>query len=194
MAKINPVPAHEGGINDAPGPGTYDPELSAIKEKAPAAKMAKSKRDFLTLSTNDLLAQPGPGYYNPSHPGNSQSFTIGEKLNDTTANANPGPGSYNPTLSQTDCRSPQYDFTKSPERDGDISRNDGAGANLGPGSYDRKFDFVSGNTSIAYSVPLGDRDNKTSENPGPGQYKIPVKFGAQQFYAIPVINEEFKYV
>jgi Sperm-tail PG-rich repeat len=71
LGKINPIPSHETGVRDTPGPGTYDPELSAVKERAPSAKIAKSKRDFLTISASDLLAQPGPGYYNPSHPGNS---------------------------------------------------------------------------------------------------------------------------
>lgn len=65
LAKINPPPSYEGGLKDAPGPGTYDPELSAVKERAPYGKMAKSKRDFLTLSASDLINQPGPGAYNP---------------------------------------------------------------------------------------------------------------------------------
>lgn len=33
-----------------------------IKAKIPAAKMGRSKRDFLTLS-NDDLSKPGPGNY-----------------------------------------------------------------------------------------------------------------------------------
>lgn len=145
LGKINPIPGFDGPVKDTPGPGTYDPEYSAVKERAPSAKVAKCKRDFLTVSGLDM-SQPGPGHYDANLPGNSQSFTIGEKLLTGPANNNPGPCSYALTHSQTEHKSPSHDFSRSPERVND-SRNE-TGINLGPGSYDRKFDFVSGNTSL----------------------------------------------
>lgn len=49
-------------------------------------------------------------------------------------------------------------------------------------------------TSLSYSVPKGEHEPAPSQNPGPGDYRIPVKFGAQRLYGMPVQNEEFKWV
>jgi hypothetical protein len=90
---------------------------------------------------------------------------------------NPGPGSYHISNSATELRSPQHDFSKSPERPDRASRNE---SNLGPGTYDAKDGFFSGSqiaSSIAYSIPKGERDQQASETPGPGYYYLPVKFG-----------------
>jgi Sperm-tail PG-rich repeat len=45
-----------------PGPGEYDPNVSVVKETAPAPKFGRNKRDFLTISTAGAV--PGPGSYN----------------------------------------------------------------------------------------------------------------------------------
>lgn len=49
-------------IKDIPGPGTYDAKEEMIKERIPAAKIGKNKRDFLSMSNEDLT-KPGPGNY-----------------------------------------------------------------------------------------------------------------------------------
>ena len=132
LAKINPIPVFEGGEKETPGPGHYDPEHQAISARAPTTRVARSKRDFLTVD----ISLPGPGQYDALQPGNSLSFTIGEKLRDNVKGSMVGPGSYAATHSQTDTRSPQHDFARSPERLMTVSRTENG--LLGPGSYDAK--------------------------------------------------------
>ena len=77
---------------------------------------------------------------------------------------------------------------RSPERfAADFSVNQ----SMGPGSYDP----VNGSQNMGYSFSKLERDApNATESPGPGFYKIPVKFGEQKLYAQPIIQEEFKYV
>jgi len=84
---------------------------------------------------------------------------------------------------QVEGRSPEYDFGRSPDRlQGDFSRN----ISLGPGHYDisaSKEQFLSGNPgSITHSFSKCERDYPptVSESPGPGFYRIPVKFGEEK--------------
>ena len=84
---------------------------------------------------------------------------------------------------QVDARSPEYDFSRSPDRlNGDFSRN----VSLGPGAYDvsaSKEQILSGNaTTVSHSFSKLERDYPptVSETPGPGYYYIPVKFGEEK--------------
>lgn len=47
----------------------------------------------------------------------------------------------------------------------------------GPGQYydDRDYD-PTGNSVIVYSIPKGENKEPVNDTPGPGHYKIPVKF------------------
>ena len=76
---------------------------------------------------------------------------------------------------------------------GDFSRN----VSLGPGTYDPKEQFLSNNpTSVTHSFSKMERDYPptVSDQLGPGFYRIPVKFGEEKLYAMPVVNPDFKYV
>lgn len=76
---ISPTHLHESSGNVNPGPGSYDPELSAVKDRAPLGKIAKSKRDFLTGSVSGSQL-PGPGHYDidaNNIANDGHSFTIG---------------------------------------------------------------------------------------------------------------------
>jgi Sperm-tail PG-rich repeat len=94
-------------------------------------------------------------------------------------------------------RSPEHDFSRSPDRfGGDFSRN----VSLGPGAYDvsaSKEQVLSNNpSSVTHSFSRQERDypKTVSDAPGPGYYRIPVKFGEEHLYAMPVVNPDFKYV
>ena len=51
---------------DAPGPGTYEGNLSAVKDKVPAYKMSPTKRsDLVSL---EAKGRPGPGMYDGEAP------------------------------------------------------------------------------------------------------------------------------
>ena len=46
--------------NEVPGPGSYEAQIEAVKDRIQAAKIAGGKRDTLGLSSYDL-SKPGPG-------------------------------------------------------------------------------------------------------------------------------------
>lgn len=66
--------------------------------------------------------------------------------------------------------------------------------NPGPGAYDARDYNLSGYTSIAYTIPKDESPERDNGYPGPGHYKIPVKFADVPRYILPNQNEEFKYV
>ena len=90
--------------------------------------------------------------------------------------------------------SPQHDFGKGAERETDVTKYLQTSENIGPGRYDPQKDGSAFSDGISYSFNHAERDQSIQETPGPGFYKIPVKFGEQRLFEMPVINEEFKYV
>ena len=78
-------------------------------------------------------------------------------------------------------KNPEYDFSRSPERSISPNRQH----NLGPGAYEAIDSNIAGHTSLVYSIPKGDKREDISDTPGPGHYKIPVKFADIPSYSKP---------
>lgn len=64
----------------------------------------------------------------------------------------------------------------------------------GPGGYDdRDYNHELGH-GVSYTIPKNEKELPGEPNPGPGHYKIPVKFADVPRYVLPEQNEEFKWV
>ena len=53
----------------------------------------------------------------------------------------------------------------------------------GPGEYDNRDNNVAGHSVIVYSIPKGENKEPDNGTPGPGHYKIPVKFADTNSYS-----------
>lgn len=89
-------------------------------------------------------------------------------------------------------QNPAHDFSRSPDRSRSGSpHKDGM---PGPGQYDNRDYNIAGHQSIAYTIPKGEKRDEFSDTPGPGHYKIPVKFADVPSYNHTVQSDEFKWV
>ena len=65
----------------------------------------------------------------------------------------------------------------------------------GPGQYDNRNYDATGDSVIVYTIPKGENKEPVENTPGPGHYKIPVKFADVPRYSNNMVqNEEFRYV
>lgn len=185
--------------NGHPGPGNYNANYDALKERPPSAHLGKSKRDFLSKPDD----KPGPGFYDSPNPKKGPSYTINGKPADRQDNDRPGPGHYELDQNAVRNRSPSANFSHSPARQGSGSRSASPNRdyNIGAGQYDplqtydaRDYNLSQGKSSAQYSVPKADKPKGDNKNPGPGHYKIPVKFADVPKYSMPNQSQEFKWI
>lgn len=83
-----------------PGPGSYEPDVSNVKNKVISVIISKTKRSDIPIISKDIKLLPGPGKYkaessiNSKHKmNNSYKFGKDEKLK-PIKNVTPGPGQY----------------------------------------------------------------------------------------------------
>jgi len=53
----------------------------------------------------------------------------------------------------------------------------------GPGEYDNRDYNIGGHSVISYTIPKGENKGPVEDTPGPGHYKIPVKFADVPSYS-----------
>lgn len=80
----------------SPGPGAYDANVNAIKDRVKNVGFGKTKRGNL-ISKEEKL-KPGPGNYNVPDTKSKKSFKIGQRINTSFKNNTPGPGNYDPNV------------------------------------------------------------------------------------------------
>ena len=79
---------------DTPGPGNYECNTNAVKDKTVSYSMGKQggRRSAHSKSFSDA---PGPGNYDsPTKFGSGQGFKIGERREQVNRDHSPGPGAY----------------------------------------------------------------------------------------------------
>lgn len=64
---------------NAPGPGAYEANKNAVKDKVRAAAFGKVSRD--NYISKEEKSKPGPGNYNIPDSKSTKSFKIGGKIN-----------------------------------------------------------------------------------------------------------------
>jgi hypothetical protein len=107
----------------------------------------------------------------------------------------PGPGTYENDVSAIKDRQHSANFGNSPQRDTMRSMSPGRDqSNLGPGAYNNRDHDITGNNSICYTIPKGEKKEGDDGYPGPGHYKIPCKFADTNAYSKINQSDEFKYV
>ncbi|CDW79521.1 UNKNOWN [Stylonychia lemnae] len=175
--------------NGQPGPGHYDASADVVRDNARSYRMPKTKRDFLDVS-DEQMQLPGPGQYDLHKSNSGPAYTI--KGRDPAKNDNgiPGPGAYDKSEDNIRFKQPAFDFSRSPDR----SLSPDKDTNPGPGQYDDRDYYISGHSVIVYSIPKGEIKDPKNDTPGPGYYKIPVKFADTNAYSGIRGNEEFRYV
>ncbi len=78
----------------SPGPGAYDANVNAIKDKVKNTGFSKTERGGFI--SKEEKAKPGPGNYNIPDTRSSQAFKMGQRMAHAIKNNNPGPGMYDP--------------------------------------------------------------------------------------------------
>jgi hypothetical protein len=76
----------------SPGPGSYEPNVSVVIEKAPSVGLGQGKRSGALGNTSTI---PGPGHYLVKEVKEGPSFGFGtSKRSEAILNKVPGPGKY----------------------------------------------------------------------------------------------------
>ena len=159
---------------DYPGPGQYGPDncTNKVRPKTPAWKIGTGQRP--ELNPGDKTT-PGVGNYNITKGigGGPKYSMVGKGNPYGFSNKNPGPGQYNDTYGITKTKNPSWKIGTS-QRDDDLKRIKREGV-PGPGMYE--FDDRTKIKAPNYAFGHEKRgQDKRSETPGPGQYKIPCSF------------------
>lgn len=191
----------------SPGPGAYNPSLS-MKTAPPAYRIGSAVRD-----SKDRSSTPGPGNYNPHAVSGNQNIKIGtstrtglygnkstpgpgtynygtkvgegpkyimnprrdDDVNTKNSRYIPGPGAYNPTVDLTKSKNSAIGIGTSNRYDFHPTK-----ANPGPGQYDTRGRI--GGPKYGFGSEVRGNERK-SEVPGPGQYKLPHTVGDVPKYA-----------
>jgi hypothetical protein len=82
----------------SPGPGAYDANVNAIKDKVKNTNFSKTERGSGFISKEEK-SKPGPGNYTIPDTKSSQAFKMGQRMAQAIKNNNPGPGMYDPNPS-----------------------------------------------------------------------------------------------
>ena len=178
---------------DNPGPGQYAPDkyTNNVRPKTPSWKIGTGKRPDLNPGDKST---PGVGNYNISkNIGGGPKYTILGKGNvGDTGNKNPGPGQYNDS-NAIYRKNPSWKIGTS-QRDDELKRVKREGYPR-PGMYE--FDDRTKYNAPRYRFGSEKRgDNKKSDTPGPGQYRIPCSFDDINDYTRQqgIFDPKFKFV
>ena len=115
---------NQGAGSIAPGPGNYDPNIDAMKQRAPGVGMSKGPRSNFKAGDG-----PAPGDYN-YQPKQGGGFSMGIKPKDRGIGDAPGPGAYDGDFSKVREKAPGVKM-------GNPSPSKGFAADTpGPGNYD----------------------------------------------------------
>lgn len=105
--------------------------------------------------------------------------------------ATPGPAAYNSLTASLLTKSrlaPSFAIGNGPKTARDLSTRRIV---PGPGAYERPQESKDLGVSFTHSKRL---NLQKDENPGPGAYRVPVKFADVPKYLIPNQNESYKFV
>jgi hypothetical protein len=80
----------------SPGPGAYDANINAVKDKVRNVGFGKTQRSGF-VGKDDKL-KPGPGNYDIPDTKNKQAYKIGTRINNAMRDNTPGPGNYDPNV------------------------------------------------------------------------------------------------
>ncbi|CAI2370217.1 unnamed protein product [Moneuplotes crassus] len=173
--------------DESPGPDSYSATvLDSRKKSSPSFGFGSSKRPALSQSG----FTPGPGNY--SHTSKileKSAYYMGSKLKERAKENTPGPGNYNPDHKLSKESTPFCKIGSSQRSTG----NKGQELVPGPGTYR----YYNPSLDKGPHVKIGSerRGQKiTSDTPGPGAYKIPVKIIDVPRYLIPNPEEKYKFV
>ena len=177
-----------------PGPGQYGPDncINNVRPKTPAWKIGTGLRP--ELNPGDKTT-PGVGNYNITKGmGDGPKYSMLGKGNPYgISNNNPGPGQYNDTYGITKIKNPSWKIGTG-QRDDELKRIKREGY-PGPGMYE--YDDKTKTKAPLYRFGHEKRgENKKSDTPGPGQYKIPCSFDDVNEYTRQqgIFDKNFKFV
>ena len=177
-----------------PGPGQYGPDncINNVRPKTPAWKIGTGLRP--ELNPGDKTT-PGVGNYNITKGmGDGPKYSMVGKGNPYgISNNNPGPGQYNDTYGITKIKNPSWKIGTG-QRDDELKRIKREGY-PGPGMYE--YDDKTKTKAPLYRFGHEKRgENKKSDTPGPGQYKIPCSFDDVNEYTRQqgIFDKNFKFV
>ena len=177
-----------------PGPGQYGPDncINKVRPKTPAWKIGTGLRP--ELNPGDKTT-PGVGNYNITKGmGDGPKYSMVGKGNPYgISNNNPGPGQYNDTYGITKMKKPSWKIGTG-QRDDELKRIKREGY-PGPGMYE--YDDKTKTKAPLYRFGHEKRgENKKSDTPGPGQYKIPCSFDDVNEYTRQqgIFDKNFKFV
>ena len=177
-----------------PGPGQYGPDncINNVRPKTPAWKIGTGLRP--ELNPGDKTT-PGVGNYNITKGmGDGPKYSMVGKGNPYGINNNnPGPGQYNDTYGITKIKNPSWKIGTG-QRDDELKRIKREGY-PGPGMYE--YDDKTKTKAPLYRFGHEKRgENKKSDTPGPGQYKIPCSFDDVNEYTRQqgIFDKNFKFV
>jgi len=156
-----------------PGPGNYDPRLMSGNQNV---KIGTSTRTGLYGNKTT----PGPGTYNyGTKVGEGPKYVINPRRDDDANGKNskyiPGPGAYNPSVDAVKSKNSSIGIGTSSRYDLHPTK-----ANPGPGQYDTRGRLAG--PQWGFGTQSRSQERK-SEAPGPGQYKIPHTVGDVPKYA-----------
>eukprot|EP00347_Sterkiella_histriomuscorum_P004104 403361737 len=171
-----------------PGPQQYNvADPSFVMKKDPRTIFGSSERDSI-LNGSKLV--PGPGtYLIPQKAIEGRQFSLSSRYKQDKPKDTPGPDAYNSLIPglQTQKKQPSFVFGHGPKTARDLTSRRIV---PGPGTYDLK-----NKSSLAMSFTQTQRLKvKYDENPGPGTYKLPVKFADVPKYLIPNRDDSLKFV
>ncbi len=149
--------------SDAPGPGTYDGDTSAVRDRVPAYKMSPG-RSSGRGSPYEQSPSPAPGSYDVKAPRSQYAATITGRPADRLNNDAPGPGTYEGDLSAVKDKVPSYRMSPT-KRSGLV--NPEHSSSPAPGSYD----VSAPRSKYAATITGNPADKNRNDSPGPGAYE-----------------------
>lgn len=164
--KFRPQTASAQSI-DIPGPGSYNPNMNAVRHSTPGNTIGSGVRNSLK---NDS-SMPGPGQFNVGEDWSKQQkgtrFGSSNRLDVARAQGGPGPGQYS-LQDRIHAQAPSYSMAS--------RKGSGLTSNLmpGPGQYNPNVSSSKENIG-GVKIGTGSRSNLgpgSKEVPGPGSYSM----------------------
>lgn len=150
----------------SPGPGAYDGNVNAIKDKMRIAGFGKSQRTGFVGKEDKL--KPGPGNYDIPDTRKSKAFKMGLKLSMMLRETTPGPGNYDPNINVIKDSTRNVKLAKASAQSSMI-HSKSTKLIPGPGQYSQTNEF--GKNAQSFSIRGKHKDTQNTQSPGPGHYE-----------------------